>query len=158
VLAGAPELAVPQRWVKGHLLATAPAPFRLRTALAALEGLVLQLPGGEIVAGGTLDEDDQDPGVRDDVVERIRAALTLLLPRTADIPTSHAWCCFRPTTADEQPVIDRVPGTENAWVTCGHFRTGILMAAGTGDALARWIGTGARPEGVDPFGLGRFAA
>lgn len=149
-------LAVPERWVKGHLLATEPAPFRLRTALAALEGLVLQLPGGEIVAGGTLDEGDQDPGVRDDVISTIRAALTGLLPRTADVPTGHAWCCFRPTTADEQPVIDRVPGLENAWVTCGHFRTGILVAAATGDALARWIGTGDRPDGVAPFGLERF--
>lgn len=150
-------LAVPQRQVKGHLLATDPAPFRLRTALAALEGLVLQLPGGEIVAGGTLDEGDHDPEVRDDVIEKIRAGLTKLLPRTAGLPSGHVWCCFRPTTADEQPVIDRVPDIENAWVTCGHFRTGILMAAATGDALARWIGTGDRPEGVEPFGLRRFA-
>ena len=156
-LPNVPELAVPQRWVKGHLLATAPAPFRLRTALAALEGLVLQLAGGEVVAGGTLDEGDHDPGVRDDVIESIRVALATLLPRTAAIPAGHAWCCFRPTTADEQPVIDRVPGVENAWVTCGHFRTGILVAAGTGDVLARWIRTGERPEGVAAFGLGRFA-
>ncbi|HKF92885.1 MAG TPA: FAD-dependent oxidoreductase [Acidimicrobiia bacterium] len=69
-----PELAVPQRWVKGHLLATVPAPFRLRTAVAALEGLVLQLAGGEIVAGGTLDEGDDDPAVRDDVIAGIRNA------------------------------------------------------------------------------------
>jgi len=118
---------------------------------------VLQLPGGEVVAGGTLDEGDHDPDVRDDVIESIRVALATLLPRTAAIPAGHAWCCFRPTTADEQPVIDRVPGVENAWVTCGHFRTGILVAAGTGDVLARWIRTGERPEGVAAFGLGRFA-
>src|SRR5207342_301629 len=134
-----PELAVPQRWVKGHLVATTPAPFRLRTALAALEGLVLQLPAGEIVAGGTLDEGDHDPVVRDDVIAGIRKALAALLPRSSDLEVGHAWCCFRPTTADEQPVIDRVPGIENAWITCGHFRTGILMAAATGNALARWI-------------------
>jgi glycine oxidase len=157
VLPDIPELAVPQRWVKGHLVATAPAPFRLRTALAALDGLVLQLANREIVAGGTLDEGDHDPEVRDDVIEKIRAGLTALLPRTADVASSHVWCCFRPTTADEQPVIDRVSGLENAWVTCGHFRTGILMAAATGDALARWIGTGDRPEGVAPFALARFA-
>ena len=151
-----PELAVPQRWVKGHLLATVPAPFRLRTAVAALEGLVLQLAGGEIVAGGTLDEGDDGPAVRDDVIAGIRKALAALLPRTTDLEVGHAWCCFRPTTADEQPVIDRVPGIENAWVTGGHFRTGILMAAATGDVLARWIVTGRRPEGVAPFGLDRF--
>jgi len=139
-----PELsapAMPQRWVKGHLLATVPAPFRLRTAVAALEGLVLQLAGGEIVAGGTIDEGDLEPAVRGDVIAGIRTALTALLPRTADLEVGHAWCCFRPTAADEQPVIDRVPGIENAWVTCGHFRAGILLAAATGDVLARWIAT-----------------
>lgn len=154
-----PELAapaVPQRWVKGHLLATVPAPFRLRTAVAALEGLVLQLAGGEIVAGGTIDEGDLDPAVRGDAIAGIRTALTALLPRTADLEVGHAWRCFRPTAADEQPVIDRVPGIENAWVTCGHFRTGILLAAATGDVLARWIATDRRPEGVAPFGLERF--
>jgi glycine oxidase len=154
-----PELSapvVPQRWVKGHLLATVPAPFRLRTAVAALAGLVLQLAGGEIVAGGTLDEGDHDPVVRDDVIAGIRKALAALLPRTADLEVGHAWCCFRPATADEQPVVDRVPGFGNAWITCGHFRTGILMAAATGDVLARWIATDRRPEGVAPFGLERF--
>jgi glycine oxidase len=156
-LTGLPAPAVPQRWVKGHLLATVPAPFRLRTAVAALEGLVLQLAGNQIVAGGTLDDGDDDPVVRDAVIAGIRKALAALLPRTADLDVGHAWCCFRPTTADEQPVIDRVAGIENAWISCGHFRTGILMAAATGDVLARWIGTGDRPEGVEPFGLRRFA-
>ncbi len=151
-----PAPAVPQRWVKGHLLATVPAPFRLRTAVAALEGLVLQVAGGEIVAGGTLDEGDHDPVVRDDVIAGIRTALAALLPRTADLEVGHAWCCFRPTTADEQPVVDRVPGFENAWITSGHFRTGILMAAATGDVLARWIATERRPGGLAPFGLERF--
>ena len=155
-----PELAapaVPQRWVKGHLLATAPPPFRLRAALAALEGLVLQLDGGEIVAGGTLDEGDHDPLVRDDVIAGIRKGLAALVPRTADLEIGHAWCCFRPTTGDEQPVIDRAGGLENAWITCGHFRTGILMAAATGDVLARWIESGRPPDGAAPFALARFA-
>jgi glycine/D-amino acid oxidase-like deaminating enzyme len=152
-----PGLAVPQRWVKGHLLATVPAPFRLRTAVAALEGLVLQLAGGEIVAGGTLDEGDHDPAVRDDVIAGIGKGLAALLPRTTELEVGHVWCCFRPTNADEQPVIDRVPGTENAWISCGHFRTGILMAAATGDVLARWIESGRRPDGVTPFTLDRFA-
>src|SRR5262249_19211538 len=153
---GLDAVSVPQRWVKGHLLATGPAPFRLRTAVAALEGLVGQFPGGEIMAGGTLDEGDHDPAAREDLIAAIRKGLAELLPRTADLATAYAWCCFRPPTADEQPVIDRVPGVENAWVTCGHFRTGILMAAATGDAIAGWIATGRRPPGIDAFDLARF--
>jgi glycine/D-amino acid oxidase-like deaminating enzyme len=79
-----------------------------------------------------------------------------LLPRTAGLATGYAWCCFRPATSDRQPVIDRVPGIENAWVTCGHFRTGILMAAATGDTISRWIATGRRPAEIEAFGLARF--
>ena len=86
-----PAPAVPQRWVKGHLLATAPAPFRLRTAVAALEGLVLQLESGEIVAGGTLDEGDDEPVVRDDVIAGIRKGLAALVPRTAALEVGHTW-------------------------------------------------------------------
>jgi glycine/D-amino acid oxidase-like deaminating enzyme len=142
--------------VKGHLLATAPAPFRLRTQLATLECLALQLPSGEIVAGGTLDDGDHGPEVRADVVARIRSELAGLVPRTVDLATRTAWCCFRPATIDREPVIDRVPGLDDAWVTCGHFRTGILMATGTGDALARWVTTGERPPEVAAFPATRF--
>jgi glycine oxidase len=147
---------IPQRLVKGHLLATSPAPFRLHGTLAALDGLVVPLPSGELVAGGTLDEGDDEPVVRPDVVEGIRQALVALLPRVADLEVAHAWCCFRPMVSDGQPVIDRVPGVDNAWITCGHYRTGILMAPGTGDVLARWIATGEAPAEVAAFSLARF--
>jgi glycine/D-amino acid oxidase-like deaminating enzyme len=147
---------IPQRLVKGHLLATSPAPFRLHGTLAALDGLVVPLPSGELVAGGTLDEGDDEPVVRPDVVEGIRQALVALLPRVAALEVAHAWCCFRPMVPDGQPVIDRVPGVDNAWITCGHYRTGILMAPGTGDVLARWIATGEAPAEVAAFSLARF--
>ncbi len=150
-------IEIPQRLVKGHLLATSPAPFRLHGTLAALDGLVVPLPSGELIAGGTLDEGDDEPVVRPDVVEGIRDALVALLPRVADLEIAHAWCCFRPMVPDGQPVIDRLPGVDNAWLTCGHYRTGILMAPGTGDALARWIATGDAPTEVDAFSLARLS-
>lgn len=153
-----PGLDLEQQWVKGHLLATEPAPFRLQMKIATLDCLVLQLPTGEIVAGGTLDEGDQDPFVRETVVEEIRKALGALVPRARELSVRTAWCCFRPATGDRDPVVDRVPELDNAWVTCGHFRTGILMSTATGDAIARWIGSGDRPAIVDAFGLGRVGA
>jgi glycine oxidase len=151
-----PALHVPQRWIKGHLLATAPAPFRLRSSIAALEGLVVQLPTGQIIAGGTLDEGDDEPDVRPDVIAGIRDGLAALLPRTAALDVVHEWCCFRPATVDHEPVIDRVPDLDNAWITCGHFRTGILMAPVTGESLARWIHDGSAPPELHGFGVSRF--
>lgn len=149
-------LRVPQRSIKGHLLATGRAPFRLRAALAAASGLVLQLPSGEIVAGGTLDEDDLDPDVRAEVIDGIRRGLAALVPRAADLSVARTWCCFRPATVDHQMVIDRVPGLDNAWMTCGHFRTGILMAPATAHAIACWIATSRAPEPVAAFAVARF--
>jgi glycine oxidase len=52
-------------------------------------------------------------------------------------------------------VIDRVPGLVNAWITCGHFRTGILMAPATGDLLAEWIAGDESPEDAYPFRIQR---
>jgi glycine/D-amino acid oxidase-like deaminating enzyme len=55
-------------------------------------------------------------------------------------------------------VVDRLPGLSNAWLTSGHYKTGILMAPATGRALAEWIASGAVPREVQPFMLARLSA
>jgi glycine oxidase len=142
--------------VKGHLAATEPVPFRLRSGVATAIGGALQLDDGRLLSGGTLDEGDVSPAVRPDVIDVIRRGLDSVIPAAADFPFSHRWCCFRPAAPDLQPIIDRVPGTANAWVTSGHYRTGLVMAAATGQALAVWLTTGSSPAEVQPFGLTRF--
>jgi glycine/D-amino acid oxidase-like deaminating enzyme len=82
--------------------------------------------------------------------------LQAALPAVGDVPISHAWCCFRPVHPDERPVVDRVPRLANAWMTSGHYRTGILMAPATGRALARWIESGDQPDEVGGLDLERF--
>jgi glycine oxidase len=148
------RLPTPQRRVKGHMLATEPAPFRLRTLPAGLVGLV-QVAEGHIVVGGTFEFDDPEPDVRETVVETILAELHRILPRTKDLVVAHRWTCFRPSTFDELPLIDRVPGLDNAWANVGHFRTGILVAPAAGALLASWITTGDRPALAEGFGEDR---
>jgi glycine/D-amino acid oxidase-like deaminating enzyme len=53
-------------------------------------------------------------------------------------------------------VIDRVPGLSNAWISVGHFRTGILVAPAAGQALASWILDGRPPASIAGLGLDRF--
>lgn len=156
-LAPEPWVQLPQRLVKGHLLATEPGLFRLRLGVHGPGGGVGPLPGGGLLAGGTRDEGDHSPHVRPEVVASIRRRLGALLPAARDVRLTHQWCCFRPATADGQPVIDQVPGLENAWVSAGHDGTGILLAPATGQALASWIATGNRPRQVNSFTLSRFA-
>ena len=136
-------LNLPARSVKGHLLVTQPAALHLPGAVAPV---ATPLDDGRLLVGGTLDFTDTTPDVDAAVIALIQAGLHEFLPATADLPVTHAWCCFRPAHPDGLPVIDRIPVLSNAWVTSGHYRTGILMAPITGDLLATWIATGTQPH------------
>jgi glycine oxidase len=155
-LAPRPWVRLPQRLVKGHLLATEPGRFHLRYGVHGPGGGIGPLPGGGLLAGGTRDEGDQSPHVRPEVVASIRRRLGGLLPAAQGARLTHQWCCFRPATADGQPVIDQVPGLENTWVSAGHNGTGILLAPATGQALASWIATGKPPAELSRFTLSRL--
>lgn len=137
-------LALPWRRVKGHLLATAPSAVRVPGTVAPV---ATQVEGGRLVAGGTLEE-DASVEVNHGVIASIRNNLDAALPGLGAVATTHAWCCFRPVHPDGLPVIDRVPGLDNAWLTSGHFRTGILMAPATAAALAAWIASGRPPTEI----------
>ncbi|WP_432828243.1 FAD-dependent oxidoreductase [Dactylosporangium sp. CA-092794] len=149
------DVGVPQRWVKGHMLAVAPGPWRLGSVLAGPFGGGSPLPDGTIVCGGTFDEGDQTLDVYPEIADPMAAALATILPAAAGATISRRWCCFRPYIEGRQPVIDRLPGVSNGWFAGGHFTTGIMMAPATGAALAAWIGSGTAPPPVRSFTLPR---
>jgi glycine oxidase len=156
-LAPEPLVRVPQRLVKGHLVATEPIGFRLPCGVHTPGLGVGSMADGGLLAGGTRDEDDHSAQVRPEVIQGIRRRLGVLLPAAGQVRVRYQWCCFRPATADGQPVIDQVPGLDNAWVSAGHDGDGLLMAPATGQALATWITSSRRPHQVATFGLSRFA-
>jgi glycine/D-amino acid oxidase-like deaminating enzyme len=144
---------VRQGLVKGHLLAIAPGPWRLTSVVSSDHGGASPLPSGGILCGGTLDADDSSPDPRPEIAAALAAGLHRLLPATRHAPITHSWCCFRPVVHDRHPVIDQLPGTTNGWLSAGHYTTGVLMAAATGQALASWIVSGTRPPETAAFGL-----
>ena len=155
-LAPEPWVRVPQRLVKGHLVATEPVGFRLACGVHSPGLGVGSMADGGLLAGGTRDEGDHSVQVRPAVVQGIMRRLSELLPAAGQVHVRYRWCCFRPATVDGQPVIDRVPGLDNAWVSAGHDGTGLLMAPATGQALAAWVTTSRQPQEVSSFGLSRF--
>jgi len=146
------DLQLPADTVKGHLVVTEPVRIMLPAMVAPL---ATQLEDGRLLAGGTLDTGDATAGVRTEVTGRIRAGLAAALPLLARVRLTHRWCCWRPRHPDELPVIDRIPGLDNAWITSGHYRTGILMGPAVGSALARWITSGQRPAHIEPWTIHR---
>ncbi|HEY6317714.1 MAG TPA: FAD-binding oxidoreductase [Acidimicrobiia bacterium] len=147
-------LELPAHRVKGHIVATAPAPVRLP---GPVEPIGTQLADGRLLVGGTLDVDDHSPDVDIGLAASLPEWAAAFLPAVTGIGVTHAWCCFRPAHPDLRPVLDRIPNVENAWLTSGHYRTGILMSAVTATLIAAWIRDGEAPPDVSPLSIGRFA-
>ena len=152
VLDGLP-LSIPSDRVKGHLLVTEATSVRLPGIVAPV---ATQLEDGRLLAGGTFDIGDEDPAVQPDVIASIMDGLVAALPTAKGLGIAYQWCCFRPRHPDRRPVIDHVPGLDNAWVTSGHFRTGILNAPATAAVLARWISLGQPPAEPGTWSATRF--
>jgi glycine oxidase len=146
---------IPADRVKGHLLVTDPTPVRLPGIVAPL---ATQIEDGRLLAGGTFDVGDETPAVQPEVIEAIMDSLAAVLPELRGLGVAWQWCCFRPRHPDRRPVIDRVPGLDNAWLTSGHFRTGILNAPATAAVLARWISAGEQPAEPGTWSASRFPA
>jgi glycine/D-amino acid oxidase-like deaminating enzyme len=77
-----------------------------------------------------------------------------------DEPTScldpDPWVGGRPFLPDRLPVIDRVPGHDNAFAATGHGMLGVTLGPVTGHRLAEYVVTGRRPEALAPFGFDRL--
>jgi glycine oxidase len=153
VLDGLP-LSIPSDRVKGHLLVTEPTSVTLPGIVAPI---ATQLEDGRLLAGGTLDVGDESPAIRPEVIESILEGLTAAVPALAGVGVAYQWCCFRPRHPDRRPVIDMVPGLANAWLTSGHFRTGILNAPATAAVLARWLSSGQPPAEPGTWSATRFS-
>jgi glycine/D-amino acid oxidase-like deaminating enzyme len=149
------ELDVPAERVKGHLLVTEPTRLRLPGTVAPV---ATQLEDGRLLVGGTFDVGDESPHVRQEVINDILEGLYATLPEVRGLRPAYQWCCFRPRHPDGYPVIDRIPGLSNAWLTSGHYRTGILLAPVTAQAIATWMDTGEPPAEAVGWDGGRFAA
>jgi glycine oxidase len=148
------ELDVPFDLVKGHLLATEPVHNRLPGTVAPF---VTQLDDGRVLSGGSVDPTDAAPEPDARVLRDIHAEMVGALPALNDVGVGHQWCCFRPHHPDNLPIVDRVPGTRNAWFSSGQYKTGILMAPVTARALATWIRSSQQPQDVQSLRLSRFA-
>jgi glycine/D-amino acid oxidase-like deaminating enzyme len=66
------------------------------------------------------------------------------------------WVGSRPLLPDGLPVIDRLPGHDNAFVTTGHGMLGVTLAPATGKALTDYVLSRRRPAVLVPFQFGRL--
>jgi len=66
------------------------------------------------------------------------------------------WVGGRPMLPDGLPLVDRVPGHDNAYVATGHGMLGVTLAPATAVAVTDFMDTGSRPAVLAPFGFDRL--
>ncbi|HEY2879077.1 NAD(P)/FAD-dependent oxidoreductase [Nocardioides sp.] len=66
---------------------------------------------------------------------------------------AEPWVGSRPMVPDGLPLIDRVPGFNNAYVATAHGMLGVTLAPTTASTLAEYVMTGRKPPELEPFGF-----
>ena len=151
--------------VRGQILAYEPSPPVFRTAVGvdvtSTGEYWQQQPDGSIVIGGCrADAPGGDVGVREmiatsQLTDRIERILPDLFPKLEGLVVARRWAGPMAFTSDRLPVVDRIPGMDNAWFGGGFSGHGMSFGPRLGQLLAEAVTTGVTPESLAPLSLGR---
>jgi glycine oxidase len=158
-LPGAPR--VPVRPVKGQIL-------RLRGAAGLLEGTVRALVRGRpvylvpydkdgLIVGATVEDRGFDPTVSAGAVHDLLRDAIEVVPAVTELELVETLARWRPGTPDNSPLLGE-SGLPGLVLATGHYRSGVLLAPITGEAIADLLVTGELPAPVRGFGPDRFGS
>jgi glycine oxidase len=142
--------------VRGQIICFDTRPGLIGPSLFSGDGILVPRRDGRLLAGSVFEDAGFNKSVTLDGMERIVRAARALAPSLAEIPFREAWAGLRPATDDLLPVIGPSPSVANVLYAAGHFRSGILLSALTGELIADLV-KGRKPAlDLDPFAPARF--
>ncbi|HXW84791.1 MAG TPA: FAD-dependent oxidoreductase, partial [Candidatus Binataceae bacterium] len=142
--------------VRGQMLCFELRPGEIEPTLFALGGILVPRRDGRVLAGSVFEEAGFNRSVTLGAMERIVSAARTMVPRLESMPFREAWTGFRPATDDLLPVLGPSPSVSGVFYAAGHFRSGILLSALTGEVIAD-LAMGRKPSlDLTPFAPSRF--
>jgi glycine/D-amino acid oxidase-like deaminating enzyme len=146
-----PELPIIPR--KGHLAITDRYPGFCRHQLVELGYLtsahsmsgesvafnVQPRPTGQVLIGSSRELAGWNAQLNRDVLRRMLARATDLMPALGSLAVIRAWTGFRPATPDKLPLIGRWEPTPGLWIAAGHEGLGITTSLATAHIIADQI-------------------
>ncbi len=100
---------------------------------------------GRVLAGSTEEEVGFDKRTTQEAIAELAAFARDLVPALTSAPIERTWAGLRPATFDGLPYLGPLPGTSNAFVAAGHFRSGLFLSPATAVVMSQLI-RGERPE------------
>jgi glycine oxidase len=147
---------IPIRPVRGQMLSLEGPLTPLRHMVWGSQAYLVPREGGQTYVGATVEEVGFRKRTTDAGIRPMRRAAEALVPGFAGRYIRREWAGLRPASVDGLPVMGRLPGWSNVWVSTGHFRNGILLAPASGQIVARSILAGAADSALTPFTPDRF--
>ncbi|MGH7623534.1 MAG: NAD(P)/FAD-dependent oxidoreductase, partial [Gemmatimonadaceae bacterium] len=158
-----PELPIIPR--KGHLAITDRYPGFCRHQLVELGYLasahsmggesvafnVQPRPTGQVLIGSSRELAGWNARLNRDVLRRMLARATDLMPALGALAVIRTWTGFRPATTDKLPLIGRWEPTPGLWIAAGHEGLGITTSLATAQILADRIAGRAPAVDDAPF-------
>jgi glycine oxidase len=148
---------VETRPVRGQMVCFETYSGRLRSSVFSPRGYLVPRRDGRILAGSTMEEVGFDKSVTLAGLARITSAALDMVPELGAVTFRDAWAGLRPATRDFLPVLGSSPSVPDFLYATGHFRSGILLSAITGEIVADLIQARKPPIDVAPFSPNRFA-
>jgi D-hydroxyproline dehydrogenase subunit beta len=100
---------------------------------------------GQILIGSSRELVGWDASLNHELLGRMLARATDLMPVLRDVSVIRCWTGFRPATPDKLPLIGKWEGTPGLWIASGHEGLGITMSLATAELIADQL-AGRAPE------------
>lgn len=151
---------VPTRPVRHQIMASEPlSPFLDPMVVTLKDGFYMsQGPRGELVAGITeSNAHGEDPGRSGHFFcEQLSKRLVDLFPRLSAARMMRQWAGFYDMSPDANPILDSIPGVENAFIACGFSGHGFMISPAVGELMACLVLGERPPFPTDPYRMDRF--
>lgn len=148
---------IPVTPLRGQILRLRSANKALNMAVNYAHSYVATKPDGLIWAGTTEEEAGFEESTTSEARDSIMSDFMKMIPGMDDAELIQQTACLRPLSADGLPIVDKVTGWENLYVSTGAGRKGILWSTGMAHAMFEMIDVGkADVEGSEHLKLDRF--
>jgi glycine oxidase len=149
---------IPVRPVRGQMLSLGGPKTPLRHMVWGNHAYLVPREDGQTYVGATVEEAGYRKRTTRDGIGSLRRGAVELIPGLRDAHQRRAWAGLRPGSPDGMPIMGKLPGWQNVWVSTGHFRNGILLAPISGQLVARSIVAGQPDAQLVTFDPARFNA
>lgn len=142
--------------VRGQIICFEAPAGALGPSLFSPDGILVPRRDGRLIAGSIFEDAGFNKSVTLSGIATITSAVAAMVPGLRTAALREVWAGLRPASDDQMPVLGESPTVPGAFYAAGHFRSGILLSALTGQIIADLVAGRKPPLDLAPFSPSRF--